>query len=634
VHLPLRCRSLACTVVAAVGAATPQEPGELRREDALAVSELQPRIDQAIDRGVARLLDLQQRDGSWFGNSDHFPGGQTALSVYTLLKAGLPASHPGVRRGLAHLTTVQPSKVYVAGAMLLALAESGDPDRKPQMERVVANLLEWQQGSWPYPRAVDETGLHDGQDLSITQFALLGLRAARHAGVKVPPACWLEALRTVLRYQDRPRVMGAGKDKTEVAGFHYHLNPGGDSTGSMTTAGLTSLWVAREALGRLPHELDRDVEAAMRLGRNWLAYHFDVRDNPGFAGQRWLYYLYGLERVSALYGVAYWDDRPWYLEGARVLVDKQAAAGDWPHPDAESDTCFAILFLKRATAAKTGTRSAGPRTFTGDAPAADVGVRAFGDDIGGPFTFLLTRVGAADGTRAYAVDRVEYLVDDASVATVAGDGKAWTPARDYASRWQPKARGTVKLQARVLGHRLDADGAKVGEALALESPLLVVEVKEALEDWMLPAATWRARNQLTAGEVEAAASSVLEDGRRADRAVDGREGSAWVCAADDPAPRLVLTFAKSVTARFVVLTQANGARGFRTHFDLVRGVQLLINGSKTPLVAVMDQDELVPLRVDLGKSTRIRRLDIAITSHGGGKTHQGAAGFAEVALEK
>lgn len=629
-------RHLAAGTAALTFAALPcsQQPGDLRREDALAIVAQQPRIDAAIDRGCARLLDLQQRDGSWFSHSGNFEGGQTALSVYTLLKAGLPLSHPGIQRGLAHLTTLRPVKVYVAGAMLLAFVETGDPSYRTHIERLVADLLQWQRGTWAYPRAPGDSGLHDDQDLSITQFALLGLRAAARAGVRIPPVCWQDALRTVLRYQERAHTVGTGKDKVEVAGFRYRLNAGDQGTGSMTTAGLTSLWLAREGLGRVPADLNRDVETAMRLGCNWLAHHFDASDNPEFSGQRWLYYLYGVERVSALYKVAYWGDHAWYLEGAKVLLDKQAGDGSWPLPDAESDTCFAILFLKRATAARTGSHSSGPRMVAGDGATKDVGLKALGDDVGGPWTFLLTRVAAADGTRTYAVDRVEYLVDDGVVATAEGEGKAWTPTSEFAVRWQPPRRGTVRVMARVQAHRLDADGKPVAAGLSLESEALAVTVAEALEPWMLPAATWKARNLLTRDQVDAAASSEFDGGRTADNAVDGREGSAWVCASDDPAPRLVLTFKKPLVARALSLTQANGARSARATFDCARSVLVFVNGSKTGIAKDLSADELVPARIEFGKATRLRRLEIAVVSRDAAKTHPGAVGFAEVALEK
>ncbi len=618
--------------LAAAGAA--QSLGDLQREHALAIIELQPKIDAAIDRGVAWLLDQQQRDGSWFGHAQPFGGGQTALSAYTLMKAGLAPTHPAVRRALAHLTTVQPTKVYAAGSMLMAMAESHDPDHRPQMERIVAELIEWQRGSWGYPLQPGDPGLHGDQDLSITQFALLGLRAAVRSGIKVPSSAFHDALRTVMRYQSRPRPAENHAEKIDVAGFRYHLNSAGPSTGSMTTAGLSALWIAREGVGKLPNELAKATDDSLRWGRAWLDVNYDVNDNPNFKGQRWLYYLYGLERASALLQVAYWGGRPWYLEGARVLLEKQAAIGSWTFAEGESDTCFAILFLQRATAPATGKNERGPRTISSDIPAADVAFKVVGLDDGTPQALWVTRIGAADGTRTFVVDAVDYLVDDHVIATVPGDGQLWTQAANYRSRWQPTTRGKFRVSVNVRARRAGADGKPVGDVVTCAAPVVEVAMREVLEDWMLSQAVWKPRNQLARDQVVAAASSELDKGRAADRAVDGLEGSAWICNKDDPAPRLSLTFDKPVQARTLILTQANGARGWLLQFDLVRRVNVFVNGSKTALVAELGVDELAPTRIDLGKQTRIRRIEIAIVERSGSKTNSGAAGFAEVALEK
>lgn len=601
---------------------------ELQREHALAVIDLQPKIDHAIDRGVRWLLDRQQRDGSWNHASEVFTGGQTALSAYTLMKAGLPPSHPGVRRALQNLRTVEPRKVYAAGAMLMALAESRDPDLKPQMEKIVAQVLEWQRGSWGYPLLPGDRGLHGDQDLSITQFAVLGLRAASRAGIKIPAQAWQDALRTSLRYQDRARTIELGGKKVEAAGFHYHLS-GGEATGAMTTAGLSALYIAREGLGKVPGDLGREVDAALARGRAWLEHNFDLADNPGFPKQRWLYYLYGMERASALLGLAYWGDKPWYLDGARLLIAKQAGDGSWAFPEGESDTCFAILFLKRATAASTGRSERSPRILDADGEVQDVALRAMGGEHGAPFTLFLTRVGSRDGTRSYAVEQVEYLVDDKVVATVKGPASAWVATQRLEARWQPELRGKVSLRARVAARRVAADGSVVGDLVTLETRGLAVEVLDVLEPWMLAAASARARNELLSATVTASASSQLDDGHGAELAADAREGTAWVCAKDDPAPRLVLEFEKPIAATTLVLGQANSTIAFRNQFAAPTTAQVLVNGSKNALTVAFE-DSLAPVRLELGKSVRVKRLDIAIT----GRRGNGATGLAEVALEK
>jgi hypothetical protein len=67
--------------------------------------------------------------------------------------------------------------------------------------------------------------------------------------------------------------------------------------------------------------------------------------------------MYALERAGMLYNTELFGGHNWYLEGARFLVDHQNANGSWGHHEGDKkdedtwDTCFAILFLKKATRA-------------------------------------------------------------------------------------------------------------------------------------------------------------------------------------------------------------------------------------------------------------------------------------------
>ena len=60
------------------------------------------------------------------------------------------------------------------------------------------------------------------------------------------------------------------------------------------------------------------------------------------------YYLYGLERAGMLYGTEKFGNHNWYNEGANFLLSKQGADGKWGN---RKNTCFAILFLRKATRA-------------------------------------------------------------------------------------------------------------------------------------------------------------------------------------------------------------------------------------------------------------------------------------------
>jgi hypothetical protein len=61
-------------------------------------------------------------------------------------------------------------------------------------------------------------------------------------------------------------------------------------------------------------------------------------------------FTYSLERTGVLYGTEAFGPHEWYPEGATLLLKAQGANGSWQHKDRVVwDTCFAILFLRRAT---------------------------------------------------------------------------------------------------------------------------------------------------------------------------------------------------------------------------------------------------------------------------------------------
>ena len=68
---------------------------------------------------------------------------------------------------------------------------------------------------------------------------------------------------------------------------------------------------------------------------------------------QYYYFMYGLERAGMLYGTERMGKHWWYSEGAEELLRRQKPSGAWgggffPR-QVVIDTCFAILFLRRAT---------------------------------------------------------------------------------------------------------------------------------------------------------------------------------------------------------------------------------------------------------------------------------------------
>ena len=77
---------------------------------------------------------------------------------------------------------------------------------------------------------------------------------------------------------------------------------------------------------------------------------------PGLVGStgRGYYFLFSLERVAVAYGLETLGDTDWYNWGADILLKNQTQDGSWAGEFAEagSDTCFALLFLRRANLAQ------------------------------------------------------------------------------------------------------------------------------------------------------------------------------------------------------------------------------------------------------------------------------------------
>ena len=242
------------------------------------------------------------------------------------------------------------------------------------MQVLIENLTATQAAQvWRYPGPADQD-----QDLSNTQYALLALQSAGRCGMEVSPEVFRRALKYVLDNQEKsgPEVdlwtdnpaWSPGEErygrlipigKARARGWGYM--PGSGATGSMTTAGIASLAIITERLRDqevLAPEERKGIDVALRDGVGWFSKRFAVDRNPGSPSWHY-YYLYGLERAGDMLGLRYFGEHDWYREGAEVLLAAQQAGGSWPgtgagdpnaHGESELNrTCFALLFLKRAT---------------------------------------------------------------------------------------------------------------------------------------------------------------------------------------------------------------------------------------------------------------------------------------------
>ena len=132
----------------------------------------------------------------------------------------------------------------------------------------------------------------------------------------------------------------------------------------MTTAGIASLLIAREELLRLKYKLKpktkSEIDRAVLGAWLWLDRHWAMSRAPNHspASHRHYYYLYAVERAAVLDRVKRVGGNDWYFQGAAWLLDTQRKEGAWERANANDNvrTCFALLFLNRATAPLTLTR--------------------------------------------------------------------------------------------------------------------------------------------------------------------------------------------------------------------------------------------------------------------------------------
>jgi hypothetical protein len=370
------------------------------------------RTDDAIVKGVWFLRDRQQGDGAW-GNG--YPVAYASLGGLTLLECGIPASDPAVQkcatlvrqqagelgddkstyqRALAILFLDRLNQATDDGLVSAAPAlrtkgaagAAGDGADDDDLIQYLALCLVAGQnpsdGGWSYTSPAleryktqglllllrdDHTSLagwreaagaagfnHPVSDNSNTQFATLALWVARRHGVAVG--------RTIRGVEERFRTtqLPEGPDPTghnlNLDGawpYNAQLGMTTNQWPSMTCSGLLGLAVAygvEQAGGHPGKPLD---DRAIRRGLGMLGREID---RPDESRPPDLYFLWSLERVAVLYHLDRIEHKDWYAWGRKVLLDHQEQNGSWSGGTSAGnnpilDTCFALLFLKRANLA-------------------------------------------------------------------------------------------------------------------------------------------------------------------------------------------------------------------------------------------------------------------------------------------
>lgn len=567
------------------------------------LAEIQGPIDLAIDRGVDFLLDRQMIDGGW-GQHSNYPGGITPVVLYALLKCGLAPEHPVIERGLNSLRRRTLHKTYTAGFTLLALAAADREDYSEFAEEVMAWLISvLPKGSvYGYPGA---------DDLSNHVVACLGIdAAARVYDIKVSAEFWEAALEGALDLQTaEERVQAEGSATGYLRGFTYRKG-GADASGSMTSAGMTVAVLALKNGGtKIPARLRKEAERAIELGSAWLGHYWAVNTNP--PNRSWHYFhLYGLERVGALMEQELFGGHPWYLEGARFLVDDQKGDGSWA--DNERDTAMALLFLKRATSLAVTEAGARKSPALATADDADVVLRAIGDT---PMTIWVADSRVA-GTKAdFFASRVGEQLE-LNLGTGEQVNGRWTLRTQFPrpGRWE-------------VWCRLDTPGG------VLTSPKLKVAVRLVASQELMEASTAPSRNLLIGAEdLSWRASSIRDDNRKPEKLADATYADGWSCAKEDLDPWVMFESRKGIRARYVRLTPESTRQ---TQLGQQRPTRLRVILNKREVFEIeVPQDPWQKAVLDLGKKTRIKQLEVHITELHGGTLGQTHTGLSEIELEE
>lgn len=295
-------------------------------------------VRAALGRGVLAIKSQQGVGGAWNGRyANNYPGGETCLATLALLRAGESVNSPSIVRALGEIAALPNQRTYVVGLKLMVLAQA-DPTRfADEIQRAADWLIAGQgrHGLWWYDQNARS------YDNSNTQFALLGLHAAAHAGARIPHKVWQRA---------RQRLLN---DQNGDGGWSYRRD-NDQSYGSMTAAGLSGLMILGAPI-IAPLESGYQNGVAPRCGRYrssravtsalaWIGGNFTTDQNPEYG--RWKHYwLYAVERAGMLTGQRMFGRHDWYRAGAAELVRTQGRTGLW-NGDLV-DTCLAVLFLAK-----------------------------------------------------------------------------------------------------------------------------------------------------------------------------------------------------------------------------------------------------------------------------------------------
>jgi hypothetical protein len=323
----------------------------------------QGKIDNAVEKGAQWLLKDKLAAVKHPFEGEFIPD---ELVLYTLLIAGHSLDDK-FKAILDRVLAAPLKRTYNVALQAVALEELDKKKYQGRIAQCAQFLVDNQakNGQWGYGKAPDTKDVATGGlppsggkqivikrkaegpengDNSNSQYVALALRSCLQANIKIPD----ETLALAAKSWERNQNQDGGW------GYNGEGSVNDPSCGSMTAGAVASLCILKNYL-----KSDPKKDEPIKKGLAWMDGHWTFAENPKYTRPVLFryYWIYAIERAGMLYGTEKIGKHEWYKEGVDVLLKEQKADGSWSGGEKEdasiggtmADTCFAILFLRKAT---------------------------------------------------------------------------------------------------------------------------------------------------------------------------------------------------------------------------------------------------------------------------------------------
>ena len=301
------------------------------------------KVGEMIAELTKYLLAEQGNAGDWEGSNSKKAGdrhwtGESSLVLYSLLASGRSAQEPTIAKAVRWLQGEEAIGIYATGVRCHVWSNL-PADFIPNLQKDATYLINGHyKGTFDYfpPNDKERAGKEKVRiDHSATQYGVLGLWELVKRVGSFSGGFW---------EMERDHWMGV---QNNDGGWGYM--PGNKSTGSMTAAGVTVLYIVQQELYADSPVPNAQLQASINAGLKWLDQNFEGDENPGREKKDLYYYLYGIERVALAGGIKRFNGEDWFVAGAKYIEETQQKDGSVrsDHGGENVSAAFALLFLSR-----------------------------------------------------------------------------------------------------------------------------------------------------------------------------------------------------------------------------------------------------------------------------------------------